>query len=621
MQGFGGIVKTRARVLLAALVAVFAVLIPALASAHVERASYWPDSAPDRSIKPAAGGKVPVARTLASALDRGAPGNTRVVCQHGSLGKVRDAIARARRHGYDIRPHDHRSLSRTGAARLLSINKQLMRRCGFSEIQTAVMASRNNDRVVVMPGLYKEPTARKAPTDDPACASLKETNDKGSTGALSYRYQYKCPNDQNLIAVMGRRPNGSPPQPPASDRHGIPDLGACIRCNVQLEGSGVSADDVIVEGGDAKTGNHGPGQGVKDVGVRADRADGFVLRNMTIRHVNEHAIYVMEADGYLLDRFKTFYAGEYGVLTFVEDHGVMQNCEAKGSGDAGLYPGAGAETGSQRDTAVEPKFRYNQRIHHCDSHHNTQGYSGTDGNAIHVDHNNFYDNSQGFTTDVFTAPGHPGYPQDSDLIEHNNFYSNNFDTYPPNADPNDVISSTIAPVGDGLMIAGGNGNVIRNNRFWDNWRRGVMIFSVPDQFVCGPAGVDPSQLAGCNPSAVPPSTSYDNEVYGNVMGKAPDGTSKPNGDGAPGANRTDFWWDEYPANTGNCWHDNGSFTSTPPPPVQPGAPSEPHTLPDDCATSAGTGGAYGQEAELVNCLLDVQNGTGTCDWFDAPPRP
>ena len=79
---------------------------------------------------------------------------------------------------------------------------------------------------------------------------------------------------------------------------------------------------------------------------------------------------MLETDGYLLDRFKTFYAGEYGVLTFVEDHGLIENCDAAGNGDSGLYPGAGADTGEQRDPH-RPERRYSQEIRHCDSHHNT----------------------------------------------------------------------------------------------------------------------------------------------------------------------------------------------------------------------------------------------------------
>src|SRR4029078_7437595 len=170
-----------------------------------------------------------------------------------------------------------------------------------------------------------------------------------------------------------------------------------------------------------ESGDHGPVEAVKDVGIRADRADGFILRNVKVRHAKEHDIYVLESDGYLLERFKTFYAGEYGVLTFVEDHGLMEDCDAAGNGDYELYPGAGADTGNQRDTSIYAEFRYSQEIRRCDTHHNAGGSAGTDGNAVWVRDNNFYDNALGFTTDVFTAAGHPGFPQDSDLVEKNNF--------------------------------------------------------------------------------------------------------------------------------------------------------------------------------------------------------
>ena len=40
----------------AALVVALAIVVAA--SAHIERASYWPDPAPDNSVSPPAGGKV-----------------------------------------------------------------------------------------------------------------------------------------------------------------------------------------------------------------------------------------------------------------------------------------------------------------------------------------------------------------------------------------------------------------------------------------------------------------------------------------------------------------------------------------------------------------------------------
>jgi len=552
----------------------------------------------------------------ASARAASKAGRTRVVCQPDSMTRLRGSIANAVSGGYVVRPSQGRQpFSAAQGRALLSLNATFFDHCGFNSIQRAVNASSNNDRVVIMPGLYTEPESRAAATHDPRCAPYTLTNDRGQSAAVSYAYHFYCPNDQNLIAVIGRQPGSKPPpQPPLLDRHGIPDKGPCIRCNLQMEGSGVSADDVTIDAGQVSSGDHAPIGAVKDVGIRADRADGFVLRNVKVRHANEHDIYVLETNGYLLDQFKTFYGGEYGVLTFVEDHGLMQNCEAAGNGDSGLYPGAGASTGTNRDTNIYPNFRYSQEIRYCDSHHNTGGYSGTDGNATHIDHNNFYDNTLGFTTDVFTASGHPGYPQNSDLIEDNNFYSNNFNPYVAGSDVKPAIP---VPVGTGLWIAGGNDNVIRNNHFYDNWRRGMMIFGVPDQFVCGPAGVDPSYLAGCNPAAVPPSTSYRNQVYGNVMGRAPDGTVAPNGTGDVATGRTDFWWDQFAGNTGNCWHDNvgkdgtaASVTSTPPRPLLPAACD---------SSSVGTGSP--QEAELLYCLADVTFDTRNCPWFTTPSKP
>ena len=106
-----------------------------------------------------------------------------------------------------------------------------------------------------MPGLYTEPKSRAKPTNDPACANLKITNDKSQTGAVSYAYQVTCPNDQNLIAVIGRSLTGAPvPQPPLLDRHNIPDAGSCIRCNLEIQGTGASPDAVTIDAGDPASG-------------------------------------------------------------------------------------------------------------------------------------------------------------------------------------------------------------------------------------------------------------------------------------------------------------------------------------------------------------------------------
>ena len=76
-----------------------ALFAPSAVLAHVERPAYWPDPAPDCSIKPCTGGKVPAIRSLASALDKKKPGTTRVVCQPDSMKLLKASVAKAVKDG------------------------------------------------------------------------------------------------------------------------------------------------------------------------------------------------------------------------------------------------------------------------------------------------------------------------------------------------------------------------------------------------------------------------------------------------------------------------------------------------------------------------------------------
>src|SRR4051812_4582789 len=111
---------TRARRGLAALttVGVVALVAAGATSGHIERASYWPDPAPDTSINPPAGGAVPTPKSLASAVKKSKKkpvGTTRVVCQSYSLKRLKKSIKNARANGFDIRPTAHLSFSAKSA--------------------------------------------------------------------------------------------------------------------------------------------------------------------------------------------------------------------------------------------------------------------------------------------------------------------------------------------------------------------------------------------------------------------------------------------------------------------------------------------------------------------------
>jgi hypothetical protein len=97
------------------------------------------------------------------------------------------------------------------------------------------------------------------------------------------------------------------------------------------------------------------------------------------------------------------------------------------------------------------------------------------------------------------------------------------------------------------------------------------------------------------------------------MGRAPDGKAMPNG--------TDFWWDRFPGNTGNCWWQNEG-----PAPIT----TSPSPLPDcdsgqNPSESVGTGFLQ-NEAELASCLAafetrNYDRESTSCPWLFTPPKP
>ena len=357
--------------------------------------------------------------------------------------------------------------------------------CRFQDIQAAVNAAPNGALIRIWPGLYQEIPSRRA-KDFPA---------DNADGTYSFEFQKKHPNAINLIAVVGKK-------------------------NITFLGMGRKPSDVVIDVGFAK-----------HVGVRADRADGFIIKNVSVWHAVEHGVYILDQAGFLIDQVVSGYSGEYPFLTFAIDHGRYTRCEATGGGDGGIYPGASADTPG----------RFSTEIDHCISHHNVLGYSGTQGDHVWIHDTAFFDNATGFVSDSETD--HPNYPQNSLLLERNRFYDNNFNPYSPDADVAIVefdeagagFNGIVIPVGTGLFLASGNDNVVQNNRFWGNDRYGLWLGS-GQGVVVGPTG-DPAAM---------PFLSSGNRFMGNRMFPPP---------GVSGAvNRIDFAWDGLGLN--NCWQDN-----------------------------------------------------------------
>ncbi|MBW3581777.1 MAG: right-handed parallel beta-helix repeat-containing protein, partial [Euryarchaeota archaeon] len=343
-----------------------------------------------------------------------------------------------------------------------SFNEFLLPYCAYAHIQAAVDAvTTAGTNIYVLPGLYHEEPSRAEPTGHCAEVAAKKK-------PLSYEDQYACPAVENLIAVFGHVPaSTADPNAPCTTEP---------LCRLQIEGTGLQPEDVTIDA-----------QWQRLNGIRADRADGVYIRNLLTERTDFNGIYVLETDGFVLEKVVGRFNYEYGILTFAVDHGLIFDCETYLNGDSGVYPGSAADLhGVDPHPAVE--------IHHCDSHHNALGYSGTAGNSVYAHHNRFHHNSAGVSMDSF-FPGHPGLPQDSSLFEHNWIYANNvnyYDNYYGYNGKEEVCKKRLherdveegfvcpvvpVPVGTGILVAGGNDNLFRDNWVWDNHRYGMMLFT------------------------------------------------------------------------------------------------------------------------------------------------
>ena len=448
--------------------------------------------------------------------------------------------------------------------------------------------------------------------------------------------------------MQGRRIKGDPTDPPLDNRQGIPagELGACVRCNLQIEGTGPRPEDVILDAGKNYVNANIPGAKpggnagcdnpnncyTKHVVLRADRADGFVAKNLLTRGGREFGIYTEEIDGYLLARTKFFWNADYGQLSFTSDHGLIQNCEGFGSGDSVVYPGAAPETGSQADTSFYPDApRYNTIVRYCDLHGSALGYSGSMGNAVRITQNDIYGNVTGIASDTLSSAGHPGFPADSSLIDHNLIYSNNLDLYVDNPPVEPLVG---VPLGAGIIYAGMNDARVNNNYIFDNWRFGAMLFAVPDALTSGGGGegnVTPGSRARAPPrTASRPRAGTSSSPTRH--GQAPAGFNFPAALNLFGADHTSRrrapsqrnrllvgrvlrQHRELLVRQHRCRRHPGSITG-------PGAGSPPNVLPSNCSTSVG-GGDAAKTQYLIECSNGPDDDTGPtdCDWWRPAAQP
>jgi hypothetical protein len=480
------------------------------------------------------------------------------------------------------KPESKALVARIADPKLRALNTRLLADCKYAHMQAAVDAvTKRGTNIYVLPGVYRE-----EPSHNPPCAKDYDG------GIVDYPLIVRCGEVINLVTVAG-------------DSTVDTDKTDCNQlCDLQIEGTGARKEDVVLRGGFTPDKDW-----IKHNGIKADRADGFYIANMTLELFRENALYIHETDGYVADRINARHNDLYGILSFTSDHGVMSNCDTSYNGDSGVYPGSAADVNAD-NPLTGPLKRYAVEIFGCKTHHNALGFSGTAGNSVYFHDNEVFANAAGYVTDSFVG-GHPGMPQDHAWLTRNKIYSNNSNYFEQfvhsgkcDGMPGErgygqgtVCPAFPVPVGTGVLIAGGNSNFVSENQIYDNWRAGAMLFYVP------------GAVRGDYEPGAQVDTSNNNHYTKNRMGFHPSGVVQPNG--------VDFSWDEQ--GTGNCWEGNVSSTGE--------ITDDTQVLPlSDCASGGSSSpvGNLTKTARNAPCATynreDEPDPVG-CNWFDSPVKP
>jgi hypothetical protein len=311
-----------------------------------------------------------------------------------------------------------------------------------------------------------------------------------------------------------------------------------------IEGTKVNRKKAILEGKNAK-GELGAAQN----GIEAISVDGLVLRNMWARNYQSNGFFVhasreegQHCDGYTMDNLLASDNRSYGLFAKNCLGGKMINSAGYHQGDSAFYVGetpCDSKKWTVHGTPVPCQKKPQWTLLKNDkSYENVLGYSGTNSKYVKIVESAFYNNGAGIVPNTLDSEGYE--PNGWNVFERNDVFWNNYDYFLSSAAFHTVSSGlgqlsgqTINyPTGVGIVLYGGNHNIVRHNNVFGNYKWGIASFSGPGETFVANEGNDAKNV--------------NNQIVENVLGRE---GADPNGE-------YDIWNDD--TGGGNCWSGNSA---------------------------------------------------------------
>jgi parallel beta-helix repeat protein len=312
-----------------------------------------------------------------------------------------------------------------------------------------------------------------------------------------------------------------------------------------IEGTKKNRRKTILEGLNAK-GELGAAQN----GIEAISVNGIVLKNMWARNYQSNGFFVHAANeagqhcnGFTMDNLLASANRSYGLFAKNCFGGKMINSTGFHHGDSGFYVGeTPCDTKTWTNHGIAPPPEPCQRkpkwtlLKNDKSYENVLGYSGTNSKYVKIVESAFYNNGAGIVPNTLDSEGVE--PNGWNVFEKNDVFWNNYNYFlagsafhTVSGGLGQVAGATVNyPTGVGIVLYGGDDNVVKGNNVFGNYKWGIASFSGPGELFVANVGDDAKNM--------------NNEFVENKLGRE---GADPNGE-------FDFWNDD--TGGGNCWSAN-----------------------------------------------------------------
>jgi hypothetical protein len=198
-------------------------------------------------------------------------------------------------------------------------------------------------------------------------------------------------------------------------------------------------------------------------GIFVNAANEVTVDGFMARGYKSNGFFFTNLTGYTMNHLIARQTGVYGLYAFNTIGGRMINSEAYYVNDGAFYIGQTPPQAKPVRTIVRNVEGWGSPL----------GFSATNMRYVTITKSRFYNNAAGIVPNALDSEKFPP-PEDNAIVDNDIFWNNfNFHQGNPPFQVREDSTGALVPVGTGVLLLGGRGNLIENNRIHGNFLAGV----------------------------------------------------------------------------------------------------------------------------------------------------